>query len=290
MRFSLTSFDRTESRVCRIGIMQGRLIPPVGGRIQCFPRDRWEEEFPLAVEAKIDCIELTYDVYGADAHPLATDTAMARMKALSRQFSVEVLSVCADYFMEEPLVRATPAQLDGRLATLDWLMERCQLAGLSRLVLPFVDASRIETDTEFDGVCRALERALNMAEGMAVEIHLETSLAPDRFAELLSRFPHPMLKVNYDSGNSASLGYSAAEEFAAYGERVGSVHVKDRILGGSTVPLGTGDVDFEVLSQCLKEIGYAGDFILQVARGTTGQEVDWACQNRDFVRQRVMAK
>ena len=99
-----------------------------------------------------------------------------------------------------------------------------------------------------------------------------------------------MLKVNYDSGNSASLGYSPAEEFAAYGERVGSVHVKDRILGGSTVPLGTGNADFEVLSRCLNEIGYAGDFILQVARGTTGQEVDWALQNRDFVRQRIMAK
>ena len=276
--------------MCPIGIMQGRLVPPIGGRIQCFPRERWEEEFPLAVEAKIECIELTYDVYGADAHPLATDLAMARMKALSGQFDVEVRSLCADYFMEEPLVRATPAQLDARLEALDWLMHRCALAGVSRLVLPFVDASRIETDTEFDGVCGALERALSMAERTAVEVHLETSLTPDRFARLLSRLPHPMLKVNYDSGNSASLGYHPAEEFAAYGPRVGSVHIKDRMLGGSTVPLGTGNADFGALSHCLKEIGYTGDFILQVARGTPGQEVAWAEQNRIFVKRHIMAQ
>jgi L-ribulose-5-phosphate 3-epimerase len=276
--------------MARIGIMQGRLVPPTGGRIQCFPRDRWEEEFPLAAKAGLDCIELTYDTCGADAHPLATDSAMARMKALSAQSGVEVRSLCADYFMEEPLVRATPADLEGRLAALDWLMQRCQLAGLNRLVLPFVDASRIETDTEFDAVCSVLERALGMAESTAVEIHLETSLRPDRFAELLARLPHPMLKVNYDSGNSASLGYPPAEEFASYGARVGSVHIKDRMLGGSTVPLGTGNADFGALSRCLEEVCYAGDFILQVARGATGRELEWASQNRDFVRQRVMAQ
>jgi L-ribulose-5-phosphate 3-epimerase len=267
--------------MARIGIMQGRLVPPIGGRVQCFPRDRWEEEFPLAAKADLDCIELTYDTHGADAHPLATDTAMARMKVLSAQSGVAVHSLCADYFMEEPLVRATRAELEGRLAALDWLMQRCQLADLNRLVLPF--------DAEFDAVCGILERALSMAERTAVEIHLETSLRPERFAELLARLPHRMLKVNYDSGNSASLGYPPAEEFAAYGARVGSVHVKDRMLGGGTVPLGTGNADFGALSRCLEEVGYAGDFILQVARGTAGRELEWASQNRDFVRQRVMA-
>ena len=51
-----------------------------------------------------------------------------------------------------------------------------------------------------------------------MELHLETSLNPQRFAELLAKVPHPMLKVNYDSGNSSSLGYHPRDEFAAYGE------------------------------------------------------------------------
>ena len=46
---------------------------------------------------------------------------------------------------------------------------------------------------------------------------------------MLNALPHPVIKVNYDSGNSASLGYSVTEEFAAYGNRIGSIHIKDRL-------------------------------------------------------------
>jgi hexulose-6-phosphate isomerase len=90
--------------------------------------------------------------------------------------------------------------------------------------------------------------------------------------------------VNYDSGNSASLGYSPANEFAAYGDRIGSVHIKDRVLNGGTVPLGTGNTDFAALFSCLEKIEYRGDFTLQVARGTPGDEVAWAKQNLAFIR------
>lgn len=267
----------------RIGIMQGRLVPPVDNRIQCFPRDNWAEEFALAAQAQLDCIEWIYDGYGADVNPLATDAEIDKIKALSAQHGVQVLSVCADYFMDKPLVRASPAELDDRIGTLFWLMRRCQLLGMNRLVLPFVDASRIETDSELDSVIFALGRSLRVAEETGIEIHLETSLSPHRFAELLGRLSHPMLKANYDSGNSASLGYHPYDEFAVYGTRVGSVHIKDRVRGESTVPLGTGDADMTALFDCLKAVGYSGDFILQVARDVPGDEAIWAKRNRAFV-------
>ncbi|MCX6007653.1 MAG: TIM barrel protein, partial [Chloroflexi bacterium] len=164
-----------------------------------------------------------------------------------------------------------------------WLLRRCQFLGMNRLILPFVDASRIETDAELAGVASTLERVLPVAEETGIEIHLESSLAPNRFAELLCRLPHPMLKVNYDSGNSSSLGYFPRDEFSAYGARVGSVHIKDRIRGGSTVPLGMGDADLTALFDCLQAVGYSGDFILQVARDVPGDEVTWAKRNRAFV-------
>ena len=122
-----------------------------------------------------------------------------------------------------------------------------------------------------------------------MELHLETSLEPAVFAETLARIGHPLLKANYDSGNSSSLGYKPRDEFAVYGPRVGSVHIKDRVLGGTTVPLGTGDADFASLFDCLDEVGYTGDFILQVARDVPGQEVAWARANREFVLARFAA-
>jgi L-ribulose-5-phosphate 3-epimerase len=266
-----------------IGIMQGRLVPPTDNRIQCFPRDRWADEFALARQAGLDCIEWIYDLYGADVNPLATDAGVEKLKGLSRRHKVKILSICADYFMDKPLVRASQAELDDRVGTFYWLLERGRLIGINRMVIPFVDASRIDTQAEFDGVVMLLKRLLQEAGKTGIEIHLETSLNPVRFAELLAHLPDPLLKVNYDSGNSSSLGFAPREEFASYGERVGSVHIKDRLLGASTVPLGTGNADFPALADGLRKIAYKGDFILQVARGTSGDEVAWAKQNREFV-------
>jgi L-ribulose-5-phosphate 3-epimerase len=266
-----------------IGIMQGRLVPPTENRIQCFPRQNWADEYELGAKAGINCIEWIYDFYGADVNPIATDAGIAQMKALTRKTGIQVLSICADYFMERPLVRASTGELAERLAMIDWLLGRGHLLGVNRMVVPFVDASRIDTDAEFEGVIETLQRILPMAEKTRIELHLETSLPPARFASLLEGLPHPLVKANYDSGNSSSLGYKPRDEFAAYGKRVGSVHIKDRILGGATVAPGMGDADFPELADSLKMIGYSGDFILQVARATPGDEVNWIRQNREFV-------
>ena len=267
----------------RIGIMQGRLVPPVDCKIQCFPRENWAEEFPLAAQARLDCIEWIYDEYGADCNPIASDKGIDSMLELADAHGVRVVSLCADYFMDWPLVRVHGAELEERLAVLSWLMERCRRLGVERIVLPFVDASRIDTDGELDHVVAALGRTLQQAEETGLEIHIEASLSPDRFAELLDRLPSALLKVNYDSGNSSSLSYDPRVEFSAYGERVGSVHIKDRLKGGGTVPLGTGDADLPAVFDCLRHLGYTRDIIMQVARGAPGEEVTWAQQNRALI-------
>jgi L-ribulose-5-phosphate 3-epimerase len=266
-----------------IGIMQGRLVPPAGNRIQSFPREAWRCEFERAARAELACIEWIYDLDGAEANPLGNDAGIEEVRALSAQYGVAVRSVCADYFMDRPLVRATAAERAERLRTLHWLLGRCAACGIRRMVLPFVDASRIDTPTDEDDVVACLEQTLPAAERVGVEMHLETSLSPRDFARLLERLPHPFIKVNYDSGNSASLGYHPRDEFAAYGDRVGSVHVKDRVRGGGTVPLGAGDTDLPAFFESLGEIGYAGPLVLQVARGVPGDEVAWARHNRNLV-------
>jgi L-ribulose-5-phosphate 3-epimerase len=266
-----------------IAVMQGRLLPPSEGKIQCFPRERWRDEFPLAAAAGIDAIEWIYDLYGADVNPIATGEGLSAIRDLSAQSEVQVRSVCADFFMDQPLLRADQQSIEERTEILVWLLGRCRVLGVNRVVIPFVDASRIDTDAELTQVIGTLQRVLPTLERTGVELHLETSLSPNRFAEMLARLPHAMVKVNYDAGNSASLGYDPIEEFGAYGARVGSVHIKDRVKGGSTVPLGMGDTDFKALFECLQRVGYHGDFVLQVARGPVGDEVSLASANREYV-------
>ena len=254
-----------------IGIMQGRLLPPEPERFQAFPRNDWQKEFALAQEAGLDSIEWIYDVYGEDVNPIGSDEGIASM---TKQ-PVRVVSLCADYFMDRPALN--PKKLV-------WLLGRCHLAGITRLVLPFVDASRIESAEKAQSVISMLREVLPESKA---EIHLETSLDPAAFAALLAGVHHPLLKVNYDSGNSASLGYSPSEEFAAYGDRIGSIHIKDRVRNGGTVPLGTGDADFTALFREIKRIKYSGDFILQAARGNAGEEVALARRNLSWLKRRL---
>jgi hexulose-6-phosphate isomerase len=237
----------------------------------------------LARVAGVSAIEWIYDLHGAEVNPIGTEGGISEIATLSAQSHVQVRSVCADYFMDRPLLRAQPSEIEERTRTLQWLLRQCARLGVLRLVLPFVDASRIDTEAERDVVVTALRQALPIADETGVELHLETSLSPSRFADLLARLPDPIVKVNYDSGNSASLGYDPVDEFAAYGARVGSVHIKDRVLGGGTVPLGTGNADLNALLMCLNKVGYQGDFVLQVARGADGDEVGWVKRNLDFV-------
>ena len=265
----------------KIGIMQGRLSPPENGRFQCFPRNSWREEFQRAQEAGLDCIEWIDDTYGADVNPLRTEQGIKEMQNLAKQTGVGVLSICADSFMEEPLIRCTPAQLAQRLNLLRHLLQQSKKLGVQHVGIPFVDNSALKTADEIKEAADAINTVLPEANALGVEIQLETNLAPIQQPDLLKLVPG--VKITYDIGNSSSLGYDPREEFAAYGNEIGSVHMKDRLRGAGTVPLGEGDADLDAVAVGLRAIKYKGLFILQVARQTDGQEVEWARHNKEFV-------
>lgn len=270
------------------GIMQGRLSPPEDGRFQSFPRNSWRQEIARAREAGLDYIEWIFDEYGRTANPITTLEGIDELNELKRQYSITTPALCGDWFMDFPFLRCTTTERAERQEVLRDLLYRAEQIGAQRIVLPFVDISRIENEDDKDIVIDVLLEALKTAEKTGVELHLETDLGPADFAALLARIPHPMVKVNYDSGNSSGLGYIAHEEFAAYGSRIGSIHIKDRYRkpggGIETRPLGTGSADFDDLFASIRSIGYTGGLTLQVARGADGDEVSFIRQQLAFVK------
>ncbi len=270
------------------GVMQGRLSPPEAGRFQSFPRNFWRQEIARARDAGIDYIEWIYDDYGASANPISTPEGIAELNHLKQIHNVATPALCGDWFMDFPLIRCTRQERIEREQFLYALLGKAQHIGAWRLVLPFVDASRIHTEEERQIVLDVLWQALPVAEQTGVELHLEADFNPNDFAAFLSHIFHPMLKVNYDTGNSAGLGYVAREELDAYGDRIGSVHIKDRVRlpggGVATRPLGQGSANFEDVFSALRRIGYTGSFTLQAARGEDGGEVNWIRKQLEFIR------
>ena len=273
----------------QFGIMQGRLVPPDAGRFQSFPRERWRDELPNAAAAGINYIEWIVDAYGLDVNPIFTSAGLQELNALKQKHNITTPAICADWFMDYPFLRCSQTQRSDREQFLHQLLPIARQIGADHIVLPFVDISRIETEADKQIIVDVMTAAAPIAQSHGVELHLETDLAPEDFAALLAHIPHRYVKANYDSGNSSGLGYIATEEFAAYGNRIGSIHIKDRrskFVGGiATMPLGQGSADLPSVFACMKQIAYDRPITLQVARGEDGDEVNWIRQQLAFIHQ-----
>lgn len=272
-----------------IGVMQGRLSAPEDGRFQSFPRQSWREEIARAREAGLAYIEWIHDEYGRTANPIFSNHGLAEMDALKAEHGIATPALCGDWFMDFPLVRCSADELAERERHLCELLPVAKRIGAHKIVLPFVDQSSMKIEEEKQTVLGVLRRALPVAEEHGVELHLEADFGPEKFAAFLAEIEHPMLKVNWDSGNSSGLGFVASEEFAAYGDRIGSVHIKDRYRkpegGIETRPLGTGSADFDDVFRAIRSVGYEGGLTLQVARGVAGDEVAFLRTQVEFLKQ-----
>jgi L-ribulose-5-phosphate 3-epimerase len=262
--------------VTELHVVQGRLLPPHDDRIQAFPVHRWAEEFPRARQAGVTGIEWVYDVAAEHVNPIVSPQGVEGIRALSARHGVAVESMVCDWFRDRPLLRAT-----SRVDRLRRLFDCAAGAGVRRIVIPFIERAELRGQEDRDALVAILG---SIADDLPAELHLETSLPPDEYAELLRNVEHPMIKVNYDTGDSASRGYDPQEEFDAYWERIGSIHIKDRALRGPTVPLGHGAADLPRSLGLIRARQWERPLVLQVARGVPGTEVEKTAADASYVR------
>ena len=256
-----------------LGVMQGRLLPKFQGRYQAHPVGYWQKEFSIASELGLDYIEFILDFNDLDLNPLICNTGIIEIKDVVQKSGVGIRSVCADYFMEAPLNVSNGAFASQSKVVLKKLLENGKELGLTDIVIPCVDQSSLQDQGSQDRLVEALSPFLELAEKTDINLALETDLSPIKFLNLLNRFDSSKITVNYDTGNSASLGFDPIEEFAAYGDRISDIHIKDRKLHGSSVILGTGDTDFNAFFKALNTITFKGPFIMQVYRDEEGVSV-----------------
>jgi hexulose-6-phosphate isomerase len=249
-----------------IGIMQGRLSPRIDGKIQAYPANTWQKEFEIAQEIGYAAIEWIVEK-PVETNSLMSDSGKAEIKKVIASTGVRIDYVCADIFMQQPLVRMTEETKSQNKDFLLKILNNAKEVGAIGVEIPFVDNSSIKNDKEKQEFIDAMQDAFKLAKDLDIKISLETDLSPIAFKELLEQIDLDFIQANYDIGNSASLGFNPEEELDAYGQRILNVHVKDRKLGGTTVPLGTGNANLDLVFKELNEINYSGGITMQAARG-----------------------
>lgn len=249
------------------GIMQGRLLPKYQGNFQAHPVGYWQDEFKIASKLGFDCIEFILDYKMANSNPLLLETGLDQIISLSKRNNVFVRSVCADYFMQSPIFLDDLDKKKQNLDTLKKLFLNAKKIHITDIIIPLVDNSSVLLNKEKAKLAvKFLKTFFDQINLEKINLCLETDLPPKHFLEFINEIDHPQVKINYDTGNSAYLGYNFFEEFETYGHLVTNIHIKDRKLNGKSVTLGLGDCNFKDIFKYLRKKNYNGLFILQAYR------------------------
>lgn len=267
-----------------IGFMQGRLCDRVDEKIQAFPWRDWECEFASAAALDLHLMEWTLDQERLYENPLMTHDGRENIRGLSQHFQISIPSLTGDCFMQAPFWKSSGKARTELESDFLAIGRACAALGIRMIVMPLVDSGRLENIEQENSLVDFLLTNQSFLVKHQLQVIFESDFSPHELARFMARLPAEWFGVNYDIGNSAALGFSVADEFAAYGARVVNVHVKDRVFGGTTVPLTAGDADFDAVFSCLAQHAYQGNFILQTARAVDDNHAEVLGSYRDMTQ------
>ena len=131
----------------KIGFMQGRLIKSINNNIQCFPKDCWEDEFPIAEKLGFKKIEWIFDSLD---NPILDSQQHLKIKSLCEKHHVSINSICADFFMTHKLFSESENEISKNLLVLENLIDNSSLFGINIIEIPLVDSSSLKSDSDIE--------------------------------------------------------------------------------------------------------------------------------------------
>lgn len=245
------------------GIMQGRLSDRAGEKIQSFPWLTWELEFDLARQCGFDSIEWVFDSNNYVENPILSTAGLNGVVKLIDKTGVLVNSLCANYFMDHPFFRTSDYEISKSVEILKLLIINASAVGVKTILLPVLESSEIRNNLEKDNLRSSLDSCVNLAEKRNIRLSIETELPAIEFLELIESFESEFLGAYYDLGNAAFKGYDLLKDIAVLNNHLVGVHIKDRNIGGGSVLLGMGDVNFEKVIPFIIKRNYNGGIVFE---------------------------
>jgi len=258
-----TVLPTASSSELRIGVMQGRLSPRPEGKLQEFPWRSYRDEFAKAARLGLHSIEWIFEAGRFEENPLWTEAGREEIRELVAQSGVRVQSVCADYFMVHRLAGESSLSLSQNRDVLADLIVAANSVGADRILIPLLETSAVDSPELKREVVVSLRGAVELAERYGVTLGLEMEIPGADYAKLVQSVGSSRVRAYYDTGNSTAQGADIAQDIRPILPVLHAVHIKDRVRGGGSKPLGTGDTNFQGFFPELLRAGFRGDFVLQ---------------------------
>jgi len=247
----------------RIGVMQGRLSPRPESRLQAFPHQTWPEEFAQAQRLGFAYLEWIYEAERAEENPIASSAGRAAIRACAAESGLPVGSVCADYFMIHRLAGGTASERKRHAAALSELVRWTRELGATRILLPLLETSALNSPEQVREVTASIQSVCPALEAHDVTLGLEMEIPGEAYAAVIRGIGHSHVRAYYDTGNSTAQGFDIALDILPLLSLLEAVHVKDRMVFGTSQPFGRGAANFDGFFGVLDMAGYRGDFLTQ---------------------------
>ena len=247
----------------RIGVMQGRLSPRPANRLQAFPHETWPEEFALAKRVGYSYLEWIYEAERAAQNPIASAAGRAAIRACMRESGLPVGSVCADYFMIHRLAGGSAQARREHAQALCELVHWTRELGATRILLPLLETSALDSPELVSEVTESIRSVCATLDACEVVLGLEMEIPGPDYARVIRGIGRERVRAYYDTGNSTAQGLDIATDILPLLPLLEAVHLKDRMVSGSSQPFGQGAANFSGFFAALAGAGYAGDFLTQ---------------------------
>jgi L-ribulose-5-phosphate 3-epimerase len=247
----------------RVGVMQGRLSPRPANRLQAFPHQTWAEEFAQAKRLGFSYLEWIYEAERAQENPIASAAGRASIRACAEASGLPVGSVCADYFMIHRLAGGSAQARTEHAAALSELVRWTRELGAKRILLPLLETSALSTPELVREVTESIQSVCPTLDECNVVLGLEMEIAGPDYAAVIRGIGHDKVRAYYDTGNSTAQGFDIGKDILPLLPLLEAVHLKDRVVNGTSRPFGLGAANFLEFFAALATSGYRGDLLTQ---------------------------
>lgn len=263
----------------KIGFIQGRLLKSENKKfIQYFPSKNWITEIILANKNKLNLIEWTANLENLKKNPVYNKKLIKKAKTILKKNNVKTESLTCDFFMQKPFFKIKNKYF--YLTILKKVIKNAQLLGIRYIVIPLVDNSSIKNLNQENVLIKEMMKVSSILNNRS-KILFELDFRPRKVLKFIKKFNNKF-GINYDLGNSAALNYNFKNE-KIYFKYVRNIHIKDRLIRGHSVRLGTGNWKYKEFFKYIKK-NYHGNLILQTARSKEDNDIEEILINRSFVK------
>jgi hexulose-6-phosphate isomerase len=264
----------------KIGFMQGRLVNSEKKNfIQYFPAKNWLSEIKIANKNNFKIMEWTINSENISKNPIYNGDLLCLKKAI-KKYKIKIPSLTCDYFMQEPFFKINKKKYKKQIIDkLKKIIINGNNIGIKYYVFPLVDNSSIKSLAEEIILIEETRKLLKLLNKNSL-ILFETDYQPNKIINFIKKFKSKKVGINYDTGNSAALNYDFKNEIK-YFKYVKNIHIKDRLLEGKSVRLGSGNWDYKKFFKLIKN-RYRNNFILQTARNKKNEHLTEININKEF--------